>query len=116
MTEPLGISFGDPSAASNARVFVDGSSRSFTVLQTAAVGLGTYRPGWRWSLHTGPQTGKEAERHIGYVVSGALMVQDPAGNQARVDAGYAFEIAPGSDAWVLGDVPCVALDFTPIRP
>ena len=29
--------------------------------------------------------------------------------------GYAFETAPGSDAWVIGDEPCVALDFIPVE-
>lgn len=114
MKEPHSIEFGDPSAAGNARVFLDGSARSFTALKTAVVGFGTYRPGWKWSLHAKPQTGKESERHIGYVVSGSMMVKDSSGNQAQINSGCAFEIGPGSDAWVIGNEPCVALDFTPI--
>lgn len=114
MKEPFGIDCGDPSAAGNDRVFMDGSTRSFTVLRTAVVGYGTYRPGWKWSLHAKPQVGKESERHIGYVVSGAMMVKDSSGNLVQIDSGCAFEIGPGSDAWVLGNEPCIALDFTPI--
>jgi len=52
--------------------------------------------------------------YIGYVISGRMMVKDPSGNEAEIEAGYAFEIAPGSDAWVIGDEPCIALDFIPI--
>jgi hypothetical protein len=108
-----GIVKGNPSRAGNTREFIDGSTRSYAALRTAAIGFGTYLPGWRWSIHAGPQTGKNSENHIGYVISGRMMVQDSFGNQAEIASGCAFEIAPGSDAWVIGDVPCIALDFIP---
>ncbi|MFO7964081.1 MAG: hypothetical protein R6U50_09195 [Desulfobacterales bacterium] len=109
-----GICKGYPSTAGNARVFIDGSTRSFASLRTVAIGYGTYKPGWRWSLHAGPQVGKHSDNHIGYVLSGRMMVKDPAGNEAEIGPGGAFEIVPGSDAWVIGDKPCVALDFIPL--
>lgn len=96
-------------------MFIDGSTRSYTALRTAAIGLGTYQPGWRWSLHAGSQTGKDSENHIGYIISGRMMVSDTSGNQVEIEAGCAFEMEPGSDAWVIGDEPCVALDFIPLR-
>jgi hypothetical protein len=43
-----------------------------------------------------------------------MMVKDTSGNVAEIASGCAFEIAPGSDAWVIGDEPCIALDFIPI--
>ncbi len=43
-----------------------------------------------------------------------MIVKDPNGFEAKVGPGDAFEIATGSDAWVVGDVPCIALDFTPL--
>jgi len=110
---PSGIVKGNPGTAGNTRVFLDGSTRSSTALRTAVIGLGTYQPGWRWSLHAGPQLGKNSENHIGYVLSGRMMVSDPSGNKAEIEAGCAFEISPGSDAWVPGDEPCIALDFIP---
>jgi hypothetical protein len=109
-----GIFKGNPSSGSNTRVFLDGSTRSFSTLRTATIGFGTYQPGWRWSLHAQPQTGKNAENHIGYIISGCMMVKDPLGNEAQIESGCAFEIAPGSDAWVIGDDPCIALDFISI--
>ena len=105
---------GNPSTADNARIFIDGSTRSSAVLRTAAIGFGTYKPGWRWSLHAGPQMGRDSENHIGYVFSGRMMVKDLSGNEEEIKPGFAFEIAPGSDAWVVGDEPCIALDFIPI--
>jgi hypothetical protein len=44
-----------------------------------------------------------------------MMVKDPSGNEAKIEPGYAFEIVPGSDAWVIGAEPCIALDFIPIN-
>ena len=105
----------NPSTADNARVFIDGSTRSYAVLRTAAIGFGTYQPGWRWSLHAGPQRGKASENHIGYVLSGRMMVKDLSGNKEEIGPGFAFEIAAGGDAWVIGDEPCIALDFIPVR-
>ena len=114
MAENKSIVQGKPETSGNTRTFIDGSTRSYTALRTAAVGFGTYQPGWRWSLHAGPQFGKDSENHIGYIISGRMMVSDPYGNKEAIEPGCAFEIAPGSDAWVIGDEPCVALDFIPI--
>ncbi|MDY7036099.1 MAG: hypothetical protein SV375_08070 [Thermodesulfobacteriota bacterium] len=111
----IGIVKDNPSNSYNSRVFIDGSTRSYAALRTATIGFGTYQPGWRWSLHAGPQTGKDSENHIGYVISGRMMVKDIYGNEAEIESGCAFEIAPGSDAWVIGDEPCVALDFITIN-
>ena len=76
----IGIVKGNPRNSVNSRVFIDGSTRSYAILRTAAIGFGTYQPGWRWSLHAGPQTGKNSENHIGYVISGRMMVKDISGN------------------------------------
>lgn len=104
---------GRPADSAAVREFNDGSVRSSVLLRSCAVGLGTYRPGWRWSLHAGVQTGKPAENHIGYVVSGSMLIRDSVGSEMEVGPGEAFEVGPGHDAWVVGDEPCVALDFTP---
>ncbi|HFT1601449.1 TPA: hypothetical protein ACTXAG_005766 [Klebsiella oxytoca] len=92
--------------------FLDGSSRNSVILLSSAIGIGTYNPGWRWSLHAGAITGKTSERHIGFIISGEMMVRDSSGNESLVHAGEAFEVAENHDAWVVGDEPCVALDFT----
>jgi hypothetical protein len=91
--------------------FIDGSHRDVIVLKTAVIGRGLYRPGWRWSEHAGPLKGGSSAAHIGYVVSGRLVVQDPDGVQTTVGPGEGFEAPEGHDAWVAGDEPCIALDF-----
>ena len=110
----LGIVQGNPICAENRRIFLDGSTRSYAALRTAAIGYGRYQPGWRWSAHAGAQTGKDAENHIGYILSGQMMVRTALGHEELIGAGCAFEVAAGGDAWVVGDEPCIALDFIPI--
>jgi quercetin dioxygenase-like cupin family protein len=57
------------------------------------------------------------EKHIGYVVSGRMMVKDPSGNEAEVVPGDAFEISAGSDAWVICIFQTIpAMDSVPFRP
>ncbi|MGZ5008360.1 MAG: hypothetical protein ACXWFI_12080 [Methylobacter sp.] len=101
----------DPSSSDTRWEFLDGSTRSAVNLRTSFVGIGTYRPGWRWSEHVGKQTGKLSENHIGYILSGSFIVKSANGEESVVGPGEAFELAPGHDAWVNGDQPCVALDF-----
>ena len=95
--------------------FLDGSKRSAIILELIIIGRGEYLPGWRWSVHVGAQTGKSSTAHIGYVLSGSMMVRGSDGKGITVLPGEVFEVGPGHDAWVLGDEPCVALDFEPIK-
>lgn len=91
--------------------FLDGSRRSVVTLRSAFVGCGHYAPGWKWSEHVGPQTGKMSQSHIGYVLSGRLCVRSKDGVETLVGPGEAFEVSSNHDAWVVGDEPCIALDF-----
>ena len=106
---------GNLKKSNNTRKFLDGSSRVHVLLRSAAIGFGTYQPGWKWSLHAGPQTGKQSENHIGYIISGRMKVQNSTGIEKEIGPNDAFEIGPGSDAWVIGEEPCIALDFIPIK-
>lgn len=95
----------------NSRTFLDGSKRTAVILKTVAIGRGEYLPGWTWSKHAGQQTGKSSEAHIGYILSGQMIVQSPDGKEDKVGPGDAFEMPPKHDAWVIGNEPCIALDF-----
>ena len=102
---------GNPLNSDNVRIFLDGSRRSEIMLRSAKIGFGTYHAGWKWSLHAGPQTGKPSGHHIGYILSGRMVVRDSAGIEQAVGPGQAFEVGPGADAWVIGSESCTALDF-----
>lgn len=97
------------------RTFLDGSSRAVADLPSMRIGRGVYRPGWRWSMHAGAQTGKSSERHIGWIVSGEMTIRTADGEEYEVGPGDFFEVGPGHDAWVIGDEPCIAFDFIPLR-
>ena len=102
--------------AGDSREFLDGSLRSVAQLPSLRIGRGVYRPGWQWSLHAGPQTGQPSAAHVGFVEAGRMAVRASDGREVTVGPGEAFEAGPGHDAWVVGDEPCIALDFEPITP
>jgi len=81
------------------------------------VGRSTFEPGWRWSEHVAPiaHTDLCQIAHTGYVISGRMAVRLADGSEAVVSAGDAILIPPGHDAWVIGEVPCVTVDFTGIE-
>jgi len=107
---------GNPESSAKAWRFLDGSRRGVVALKSAIVGRGEYLPGWRWSEHTGRQSSKPSQAHIGYVLSGQMKVQSADGQERVVQSGEAFEVGAGHDAWVVGDTPCVALDFEYLGP
>lgn len=95
--------------------FLDGSVRKVVKLRTAILGYGTYEPGWTWSKHAGPQSGKSSENHVGYIISGEMMIRDREGVETKLGPGDGFEVTPGHDAWVVGNTPCIAMDFSHIN-
>jgi hypothetical protein len=77
----------------------------------------TYEPGWRWSEDVKPvvQTDKCEVTHVLYCISGRLMVVHDDGSEAEIGPGDVAVIEPGHDAWVVGDEPCVVVDFGAYR-
>jgi hypothetical protein len=83
------------------------------------VARAVFERGWRWSIHAKPVFGGESCRtaHIGYVIAGQLGIRMDDGTEGRIGPGDAFEIPPGHDAWVMGDEPCMIVEFfAPTRP
>lgn len=82
-------------------------------LGSATVGRATFEPGWRWSESLKPMMGTDSceAPHLGYVVSGHLHVEMDDGTAADAGPGDLFHIAPGHDAWVVGDETCVLVDY-----
>ncbi len=77
------------------------------------IGRASYEPGWKWSVHVGPQIGgKSCEvDHFGLVVSGRVGVRMDDGREIELEAGDLYAIGPGHDSWVVGDEPYVSLHF-----
>ncbi|HEV7187296.1 MAG TPA: cupin domain-containing protein [Blastococcus sp.] len=75
------------------------------------------RPGWRWSQDVGPAAGLAScpATHLAVVVSGRLRVETEEGEAAELGPGDAHVVGAGHDAWVVGDQPCVTIDFEPTQ-
>ncbi len=84
------------------------------LLGEVTVGRGVLEPGWRWSEHVQPLAGTDSceASHTGYVLSGRMKVVMDDGGEGDAGPGFAFVIPPGHDACVVGDEPCVFLDWT----
>jgi quercetin dioxygenase-like cupin family protein len=98
-------------APDRTQIFLDGSERVVVEVGGAVIGHGAYRPGWRWSEHVRPLADEGSAAHTGYVLSGRMVVRGDGGHEVVLAAGDVFHVGPGHDAWVVGDEPCVALDF-----
>ncbi|HUQ77991.1 MAG TPA: adenylate/guanylate cyclase domain-containing protein [Patescibacteria group bacterium] len=86
-------------------------------LDDTVVGRMTYEPGWRWSEDVRPIAGTATCQfhHIGVTLSGRVRAQMTDGTELEIGPGDVFEIPPGHDAWVIGDVPWVSVDFEAMR-
>jgi quercetin dioxygenase-like cupin family protein len=78
-----------------------------------AVGRATFQPGWQWSKHVKPIAGTESCQapHTGYFVSGRMKVVMDDGEETEYGPGDFAVMAPGHDAWIVGDEPCVVIDW-----
>ena len=77
------------------------------------IGRGRFEPGWKWSENVKPIAGTESceVSHLGYVISGRMRVFMDDGTENEAGPGDVMAIPPGHDAEVVGDEPCVSLDF-----
>ena len=77
------------------------------------VGRGTFEPGWKWSENVKPIAGTDSceVSHLGYVLSGRMKLFMDDGSESEVGPGDVFAIPPGHDAEVVGDEPCIWVDF-----
>jgi hypothetical protein len=68
-----------------------------------------YPSGWRFSTHMGAP--KCLDTHVGYTVSGHLIVELSDGTHLELGPGSVFVIPAGHDAWVVGAEPCTMVQF-----
>jgi hypothetical protein len=78
------------------------------------VGRFTFEPGWKWSECIKPVVGTDSCQvdHLGVVVSGRLHIAHDDGTEVDLGPGDVYRIAPGHDAWVIGDEPFVGVEFS----
>ncbi|HEY3021791.1 MAG TPA: cupin domain-containing protein [Solirubrobacteraceae bacterium] len=95
------------------RPFADKGQAAVVNVSGHPVLRGTFEPGWRWSEHVKPIAGTDSceAPHLLYCLAGRMHVRMNDGAEADIGPGDVASIAPGHDAWVVGDEPCVAVDF-----
>ena len=71
-----------------------------------------YPVGMRWSTDLAPLVGTDTCRHAhaGFLAHGALHFEFADGCAIDLVAPAAVDIAPGHDAWVVGDEPAVLIE------
>ena len=101
-------------SATEVREFAQGRVEVVTV-GSCTLTRSTMQSGWRWSECVKPIAGTAScqVQHDGYGVSGTLQVRQDDGSEIDINPGDAYSIAPGHDAWVVGDEPWVGVDFSP---
>jgi len=79
----------------------------------ATVGRATFEPGWRWSTSLQPlvKTRSCVAPHFQYHVSGILHIVMDDGTELDCGPGDVSLLPSGHDAWVVGNVPAVVVDF-----
>jgi hypothetical protein len=94
------------------RPFKDHGHMDVVTLGDFTLGRGVFEPGWRWSNDVKPIAGTETCQvsHTGFCQSGQMSVLMDDGTEMQIGPGDVVVIAPGHDAWTVGDEACVLLD------
>ena len=73
----------------------------------------TLQPGWKLSVDVKPVIGTVAcqASHLGLILSGKVCCLHDDVNEVTYSAGDAYSIAPGHDAWVVGNDVAVCYEF-----
>ena len=86
-------------------------------LDETMVAMANLPPGWRWSVDAKPlvQTPSCQIRHLGVCLTGSMHVTCDDGTEMDINPGDAYEVTPGHDAWITGDVRFTAVEFAAAR-
>ncbi len=77
------------------------------------IGRAIFEPGWKWSTCLKPiaKTDSCQVAHLGYQVSGTMILRMDDGTELMARAGDVLSLPPGHDGWVVGNEPAVFIDF-----
>ena len=78
------------------------------------IGRATLEPGWSWEKCIKPLDKTESCQvpHTSYMISGRMRIKMDDGSEEEFGPGDVNHIPPGHNAWVVGNEPVVAIDFT----
>jgi hypothetical protein len=95
------------------RVFEGNGHSDIVTVAGKPVGRQVFEPGWKWSENIKPIAGTDSCQvaHVGYCLSGRMVIHMDDGSDAEISEGNAFAIPPGHDAEVVGEENCVLVDF-----
>jgi hypothetical protein len=82
-----------------------------------SIGRAYLEPGWSWDKCVKPIVKTESCQapHTQYVVSGRMRVKMDDGSEEEFGPGDVGYVPPGHNAWVVGNEPFVAVDFTGLK-
>ncbi|ETN38937.1 uncharacterized protein HMPREF1541_06979 [Cyphellophora europaea CBS 101466] len=91
------------------RVNLQSASLHNSTIQRVAI-----QPGGGWSADLKAQAGTDScqKQHAGYVLSGTLGVRMDDGTEEHFGQGDVFGVAPGHDAWCVGDEEVVFVEWS----
>lgn len=77
------------------------------------IGRAIFEPGWRWSTSVQPLAGTRSceAPHFQYHLAGVIRIRMDDGSEFDCREGDISLLPTGHDAWVVGDVPAVVVDF-----
>jgi hypothetical protein len=95
----------------------DHGRMEWVVVAEQTVGRTIQEPGWRWSTHIRPLVGGDwcQSRHVGVVIPGRRHIVMEDGDEFDFGSYDVVDIAPGHDAWVVGDDAVVAIEWSGVR-
>jgi quercetin dioxygenase-like cupin family protein len=99
------------------RTFDKGKLELTTFKNGTTIGRITLEPGWSWDKCVKPivKTNSYEAPHTQYMISGRIKVVMDDGSEEEFGPGDTAVIPPGHNAWVVGNEPVVAIDFTGLK-
>jgi quercetin dioxygenase-like cupin family protein len=99
------------------RKFDKGKLELTTFKNGATIGRITLEPGWSWDKCVKPivKTNSYEAPHTQYMISGRIKVVMDDGSEEEFGPGDTAVIPTGHNAWVVGNEPVVAIDFTGLK-
>ena len=91
----------------------DGSRTEVVQIGDFFITRSVMKPGWSWEQYIKPMGDDPScpMEHREVILSGRIRYRMDDGTEVIGQAGDYLEISPGHLAWVLGDEPCVTIDW-----